>query len=94
MKEYFYYDLNNYENGTILDSVENGVWKYGMEYFRIYGDAITCCSNEARNAKGYVYLVEPIATVYDSELPHRSLTTALKIKKISDITFMMEVFYE
>lgn len=89
MKEYFYFDLKKYENGTVIDTVENGVWKYGMEYLRIYDKAVTCCFKEANGPRGYVYIVEPIATIYDSESPDYHLTTALKIKNIhTNITWL------
>ena len=88
--KYYYFDLKHYEEGEVIESIEDGVWVYGMTYSRIYKDPKLCALNEAQfGPKGFVYEVESLATIYDSELPYQYLSSAIKILKICDkITWM------
>lgn len=87
--KYYYFDLEPHNDGEVIDGIENGVWVYGMTYMRIYKDLSICCTKECHTSKGYIYEVEPVATIYDSEIPGQELTSALKIiKKAEGITWM------
>lgn len=87
--KYYYFDLKQHEDGEVIETIENGVWKYGMEYLRIYRSPELCQSTESNGPLGYIYVVEPIATIFDSEVPQQYLTTSLKIVGIYDkITWM------
>lgn len=88
--KYYYFDLKQYEEGEVIETIENGVWKYGMEYLRIYKDLGLCVLNETQfGPKGFIYEVEPLATIFDSEIPHQYLSSSIKILKICDkITWM------
>lgn len=88
--KYYYFDLKQYEEGEVIETIENGVWKYGMEYLRIYKDLGLCVLNETQfGPKGFIYEVEPLATIFDSEIPNQYLSSSIKILKMCDkITWM------
>lgn len=87
--KYYYFDLEPHNDGEVIDSIKNGVWVYGMTYMKIYKDLSVCYAIELCSPKGYIYEVEPVATIYDSEVPGQELTSALKIiKKAEGITWM------
>lgn len=83
--KYYYFDLKQREDGEVIETIENGVWRYGMTYLHIYKSPFWCLSMEGQfGAKGYVYEVEALATIFDSEDPQQYLTTALKIVRVHD----------
>lgn len=88
--KYYYFDLKQYEEGEVIETIENGVWKYGMEYLRIYKDLGLCVLNETKfGPKGFIYEVEPLATIFDSEIPQQYLSSSIKILKMCDkLTWM------
>ena len=88
--KYYHFDLKQYEEGEVIETIENGVWKYGMEYLRIYKDLGLCVLNETQfGPKGFIYEVEPLATIFDSEIPQQYLSSSIKILKMCDkITWM------
>lgn len=88
--KYYYFDLGHHEGGEVIDSITNGVWVYGMTYMRIYKDLSICLEKECIcTPKGYIYEVEPLATIYDSEIRGQELTSALRIiKKAEGVSWM------
>lgn len=87
--KYYYFDLGHHDDGEVIDSIKDGVWVYGMTYMKIYKDLSVCCARELCIPKGYIYEVEPVATIYDSEIEGQELTSALRIiKKAEGITWM------
>lgn len=87
---YYYFDLEHHNDGEVLDSIQDGVWVYGMTYMKIYRDLSICYTKECiHGSKGYIYEVEPLATIYDSEDNDQELTSALRIiKKVEGISWM------
>lgn len=78
--KYYYFDVKQREDGEVIESIENGVWVYGMTYSHIYKSPTLCLLTEWEyGSKGYIYEIEPLATIFDSEVPQQYLTTALKI---------------
>lgn len=88
--KYYYFDLKQREDGEVIETIENGIWKYGMTYLHIYKSPTLCLSMERQfGPKGYIYEVEALATIFDSEVPQQYLTAALKIVRVYDkITWM------
>lgn len=88
--KYYYFDLEPHNNGEVIDNIQDGVWVYGMTYMRIYKDLLVCYAKECLNIpKGYIYEVEPLATIYDSEDNDQELTSALRIiKEAEGISWM------
>lgn len=88
--KYYYFDVKQREENEIIESIENGVWVYGMTYSHIYKSPTLCLSMEWEyGSNGYLYEVEPLATIFDSEVPHQYLTSSIKILRMHDnITWM------
>lgn len=87
---YYYFDLEHHDDGEVIDSIKDGIWVYGMTYMRIYKDLSICLVKECIcTPKGYIYEVEPVATIYDSEIRGQELTSALRIiKKAEGVSWM------
>lgn len=87
---YYYFDLEPHNDGEVIDNIQDGVWVYGMTYMRIYKDLLVCCAKECLyTPEGYIYEVELLATIYDSEDNDQELTSALRIiKKVEGISWM------
>lgn len=88
--KYYYFDLEHHEDGEVIDSIKDGVWVYGMTYNKIYKDLSICYAKECLcTPKGYIYEVEPLATIYDSEDNNQELTSALRIiKKVDGVSWL------
>lgn len=83
--KYYYFDFKQREENEIIESIQDGVWVYGMAYSHIYKSPTLCLSMESQfGPKGYIYEVEPLATIFDSEVPQQYLTTSIKILKLYD----------
>lgn len=88
--KYYYFDLKQREENEIIESIENGVWVYGMTYSHIYKSPSLCLSMEGQfGSAGYIYEVEALATIFDSTVPHQYLSSSIKIIKLyNEITWM------